>query len=204
MSSSRFFNYHNSCLTFLCFSFLLAAKFPQCQQLFVQYTIYNWVYWMRTENNENISEIFNPNIFHWEMIFTSDEPHKPHWQRNMCNSVTKNSAETNTKSSSILDISQNIKGVGSTSIFIWTNSFHVFVLFDQRSRYFIINYSHKYCWNEINEEYPKCTVKFHVGNVHDLRLYKASRQTHPTSYNQPNKVHQTTNDFQFPSTDGRF
>ena len=149
MSSSRFSKYDNSCLTFQCFSFLLAATFPKCQQLFVQYTIYKWVCWMGTGICDNIRKISNPNIFHLEMILVSDEPHQPHWPRNTWNSVTKNNADTNKKSSSISDISQDSeRGVRCTlSNCIWTNSFHVFVLFDQWSGYFIINYSHEYCWN---------------------------------------------------------
>ena len=123
MSSSRFSKYDNSCLTFLCFSLLLAATFPKCHQLLVQYTIYKWVYWMRTDSSQNKRKISNPKIFHYEMIFTSDEPHTPHWCRNTCNSIAKNSAETNKESSSISDISQDIEEVRSTSSHsIWTNS----------------------------------------------------------------------------------
>ena len=113
---------------FCVFRFFLQQHFQNATNCFVQCTIYKWVYGMRTANCENISEIFNPNIFHLKIIFTNDEPHIPHWPRNMCNSMTKNNAETNTRSSSISDISQDVEeAVRCTSIFIWTNSFYVYL-----------------------------------------------------------------------------
>ena len=54
-------NYKKLSLWFLV---LLAAKFPKSKQFFVQYSIYERVYWMRTRNSQNICQIRKPNVFH--------------------------------------------------------------------------------------------------------------------------------------------
>ena len=43
--------------------FLLAAKFPKWEQFFVQCSIYERIYWMRTSNSQNICQIRNPRLF---------------------------------------------------------------------------------------------------------------------------------------------
>ena len=187
--SSRFPNCYN-CLIFLCSLFLFPVKFPKCQEFLSSIPCINGF----TECEPAIfrtSDKCLPKHISFGDDFQQHLRQRLRWYRNMCNFVAKNSAETNKESSSISDISQGIEGgVSYTSFhYIWTNSFHVFVLLDQRLRYFKINYSHEYRWNEIDEEYPKCTIKSAISSDHDGRLYKTSWQTCCSSYNQSNKVH---------------
>ena len=82
---------------------------------------------------------------------------------------------------------------------------YLFCLINDRAIYNKLH--HEYCWAEKNEEYPKWQIEFPISNVHDSRLKHYGRYTdvlHGTMTQRGTADHKPTNNFQFPSTNGRF